>query len=175
MKRITITAVAAIFVLTSASTLLAGGERCRKDAAQARLASEKARGDCTKSAEECLSAMAASIKEKGYLGIDTEKDDQGHYRVTSVADYSPAQQAGFRTGDVLLAINGASLYEDDKTALKAIKSKLTIGSAVSYQVEREGSKKVIEGTLAKVPEEVMAQWIGEHMLDQHAHIEVASS
>jgi C-terminal processing protease CtpA/Prc len=157
MKRIVPTAVAAILVLASTPALFAGGKECNKDAA------------------ECLSAMAAGIQKKGYLGVDTEKDDHGRYRVTHVAHYSPAQKAGFKIGDVLLAINGASLYDDDKAALKAVKSELTVGSRVSYQVERAGSKKVIEGTLAKVPEEVMAQWIGEHMLDQHAHLEVASS
>lgn len=174
MRRIAIPAIAVIVALTSATGLLAGGEKCRQDA-QAKLASQKARGDCPKSAEECLSAMAASIQRKGYLGIETEKDDYGRYRVVRVASYSPARKAGFRAGDVLLALNGTSLYGDDKKALKAIKSELTVGSVVSYKVEREGKKTVIEGILGKVPEDVMAQWIGEHMLDQHAHIEVASS
>ena len=42
-------------------------------------------------------------------------------------------------------------------------------------MKRDGKKAVVEATLGEVPEQVMAQWIGEHMLDQHAHIEVASS
>jgi predicted metalloprotease with PDZ domain len=165
MKRLTIAALAAIVALTTVG-LVEAGDKSKKASYEAK--------KCDASAEECLSAMAAKIQTKGFLGIETEKDDNGRYRVTQVVSRSPAYKAGFKTGDVLLALNGASLYGDDKTELKKIKSSLSVGSEVAYTVERAGSKKVVEGTLGKVPKDVMAQWIGEHMIDQHAHIEVAS-
>ena len=130
---------------------------------------------CKASTQECLDKMVAKYQQKGWLGVETEKTAEGHYKVVKVADYSPAQRAGFLKGDILVALNGASLYAEDKSDLKKIKSSLAVGSKVSYTVKRDGQKQVVEATLANVPEQVMAQWIGEHMLDQHAHIEVASS
>ena len=87
---------------------------------------------------------------------------------------SPAAAAGVRAGDVLLAVNSIDLYAADKTELTRAKASLTVGSEVAYQVERDGSKAMLEATLAEVPARIMAQWIGEHLLDQHAHIEISA-
>lgn len=177
MKQITVPMLMTVLMAAGAASAFAGGEECEKSAkAKAVQASQKkADSRCAKSAEECLSAMAAKIQSKGWLGIETEQTADGHYKIVEVANYSPAQKAGFQKGDVLVALNGASLYAEDKAELKKIKSSLAVGSKVSYTVKRDGRKQVVEATLAEVPQQVMAQWIGEHMLDQHAHIEVASS
>jgi predicted metalloprotease with PDZ domain len=172
MKRITLPMLAAVLMAVGAASAFAGGEECDK---KAKAAVKAAKADCGKSAEECLSAMAAKIQSKGWLGFETEKTAEGHYKVVEVANYSPAQKAGFQKGDILVALNGASLYAEDKSELKKIKSSLAVGSKVTYTVKRDGQKEVVEATLVEVPQQVMAQWIGEHMLDQHAHIEVASS
>jgi len=171
MQRITVSTLAATLILTGATLGFAGGESCQKTA-QAKLAKSSER--CAKSTEECLSAMATRIQARGWLGIDTEKTDDGRYQIVSVEHYSPAQEAGFRKGDVLVALNGVSLSTAEKHELKKIKSSLGVGSRVSYTVERGGNEEVLDATLAEVPAPVMAQWIGEHMIDQHAHIEVAS-
>ncbi len=171
MKRIALPTLAILLTVGGASVAYGGGETCRKTA-ETRQASY---GDCESSAEECLSAMAAKIASKGWAGFETEKDEAGHYTVARVEHGSPAASAGLRTGDVLLAMNGIDLYAEDKTALKQAKKGLGVGSAIQYKVKRDGAKKVVELTLTEVPSRVMAQWIGEHMLDQHAHIEVASA
>lgn len=130
---------------------------------------------CDKSAQDCLDQMAAHLKEKGWLGIETEKTDHGAYAVSAVTAGSPAEAAGFRTGDVLLAINGADIYAEDKTELKKVKQSLGPGSEVHYTVKRAGQKTQLAATLSPVPDAVLAQWIGEHMLDQHSHIRVAAN
>ena len=177
MKRFTVPMLMAVLVAVGAASTFAGGEECEKSAKAKTVQASQKKADsrCAKSAEECLSSMAAKIQSKGWLGIETEKTADGHYVVVAVADYSPAQKAGFQKGDILGALNGTSLYTEDKSELKKIKSSLAVGSKVSYTVKRDGKKAVVEATLGEVPEQVMAQWIGEHMLDQHAHIEVASS
>lgn len=130
---------------------------------------------CDKSAQDCLEKMAAHMKAKGWLGIETEKTADGRWAVSAVTAGSPAEAAGFRAGDVLLALNGADLYAEDKTAIKKVKEGLAVGSQVKYTVERAGAKAQVAATLAPVPEAVLAQWIGEHMLDQHSHVRVAAN
>lgn len=130
---------------------------------------------CDKSAQDCLDKMASHMKAKGWLGIETDQTDDGRWAVTAVVVGSPAEQAGFRAGDVLLALNGADLYGEDKTALKKVKESLAPGSKVKYTVERAGEKTQVAATLAPVPDVVLARWIGEHMLDQHSHVRVAAN
>ncbi len=127
-----------------ASVALAGGEKCAQEAKEHR---EK---------------MTAEFKQKGWLGIETEKAADGRYAVAAVEAGSPAEAAGFRAGDVLLALNGTDLYAEDKTALKKAKSALRPGSEVEYTVERAGEKAWLTATLAPVPEAVLARWLDEH-------------
>jgi hypothetical protein len=46
------------------------------------------------------------------------------------------------------------------------------GNEVTYTVLRHGKEKELAVMLGKVPEEVLAQWVGGHMLE-HAVVEVA--
>jgi S1-C subfamily serine protease len=128
--------------LTTASAAFAGGEKCAHDA---KVAAAKAK--------------KAELAAHGWLGIKTDKDAAGAYRVTAVTANSPAAQAGFRTGDVLLAVNGAAY--SDKEAVHKAKKECAVGKQVTYKVRRDGAEKTITATLAPVPDEVLAQWMEE--------------
>jgi S1-C subfamily serine protease len=155
MKKL-VTTLAAIVAVLAATAAIAG------DHAKA------AKGD----AEACLSAKAAKIAQHGWLGIETEKAPAG-WRVTSVYEGSPAARAGFRAGDVLVALNGVRLAEDNMEAVKAAKSKLKVGSQVAYTVTRDSGERQLSATLGEVPQEVLAQWLGEDVLDHHLATQVA--
>ncbi|HEY9421691.1 MAG TPA: PDZ domain-containing protein [Thermoanaerobaculia bacterium] len=104
---------------------------------------------------------AAQLAAKGWLGLKTEKDATGAYRVASVAPGSPAAQAGLRTGDVLVAMNGIALTDANKDALKKAKANLGVGKQISYIVRRDGAEQALAVTLAPVPAEVLAEWVKE--------------
>ncbi|MCB1037487.1 MAG: PDZ domain-containing protein [Acidobacteria bacterium] len=135
---------------------------------------EKADHECDKSAQDCLNSMAAHLKEKGWVGIELEAADNGFSRVSKVIDGSPAASAGMHTGDVLLAINEVELSKENKAELKKLKSSLAPGVKAKYTVLRDGSKQQVAVTLGNVPDELIARWIGEHMIDQHAYITLAA-
>jgi S1-C subfamily serine protease len=130
---------------------------------------------CDASTQDCLNKMAAKLKNKGWVGIEYDKKDKSETPVImKVVPDSPAQAAGLRKGDVLLAVNGVKYGEDDKTKWKKVKAAWTPGSTITYTVDRGGKKKDVAVKLGKVPEEVLYAWIGEHML-QHATVEVAQN
>lgn len=105
-------------------------------------------------------ATKAKLAAKGWLGIDTEKDEAtGAYRIAKIAPGSPAEQAGFQKGDVLVAFNGIAIK--DKEKLKAAKASIGVGSQVTYTVARAGAEQKLSATLAPVPEQVLAQWVAE--------------
>ena len=126
---------------------------------------------CTAPTQECLNKMAAKLKTKGWVGIEMDKSKKGGaITVTRVVPGSPAEKAGFREGDQLVALNGIELNKDmNKEALYAAKKQMKPGKEVTYTVERKGSTVDLAVVLAKVPEDVLAQWVGGHMLD-HAEV-----
>ena len=129
---------------------------------------------CTKQAGDCAKGMAEKLANAGWLGIETDKSDTGVVTVKAVTAGSPAQAAGFQAGDVLVAINGVEISDANKEALKAAKKSLVAGGEGSYTVLRQGAKKNLTAKLAAPPRTVLAQWIGEHMLEGHVGTQVAA-
>lgn len=135
-----------------------------------------AHGKCAESTSEAsLQARVEKMKAYGWLGVEKEKNAAGGYTITAVAPASPAAKAGFRVGDVLVALNGVALSEANSEALKKAKANLGPGKPVSYTVRRDGAERQLTATLAEVPREVLAQWLGEHLMDEHLATTVASN
>lgn len=128
---------------------------------------------CASPAGQCVSRMYGMLTHSAWLGIDTEKTEKG-ILVKAVVPDSPAQAAGFRGGDVLLAMNGIELTDANKEAIVAAKKALAPGSQATYTVLREGARKQLVATLTPMPRAVIAQRIGEHVIAQHADPQVAS-
>jgi C-terminal processing protease CtpA/Prc len=129
---------------------------------------------CSASTDDCLRAMKAKMQTKAWLGIETTEAGSGRWAVAKVYPDSPAEKAGFKEGDVLIELNGVEMSKQNKEAYKKAAHELTPGSTATYTFKRDGGKKELVAQLGTVPREVMAQWIGEHMLDQHADVRVAS-
>jgi len=144
--KISLLVLALILVLSSAA--LAGGEKCAREAA--------------------MKDKAAKMAAHGWLGLKTDDD----HRVTAVVPGSPAAQAGFRAGDVLVAFNGIALTDANKEAVMKAKGDCAVGKTVSYTIRRDGAERTLSATLAPVPKEVLAEWTKEEeknaqMADKH--------
>ena len=129
---------------------------------------------CDAGTQECLDKMAAKLKTKGWLGIETAKIDDGWYKISAVVANSPAEQAGLQVGDVLISLNGVKVNAENKAGLKKVKKSLTPGSTANYVVKRQGTKQQVAVTLGQIPETQIAEWIGQHLLDHHATERVAA-
>ena len=136
------------------------------------LAGDKAH--CTKQAGDCVKGMCEKLANAGWLGIETDKSDKGVVTIKAVVAESPAVAAGFQPGDVLVAINGVEISGANKEALMAAKKSLVAGSEGSYTVLRHGAKKNLTARLVAPPRRLLAQWVGEHMLSDHAGTQVAA-
>ena len=93
---------------------------------------------CTYSTQDCLDGMVAKLKERAWVGIEMEKGDDGSLVLTKVVAESPAQRAGMKSGDVLLAWNGLEFNEaNEKEIWKGHQSRKP-GESVTYRVRRAG-------------------------------------
>lgn len=124
---------------------------------------------CSHSTQECLDYMASNTKDRGWVGIEY---DQETMKVTRVMPDSPAEAAGFKDGDVMTAVNGIAFGEENSAKLKKLEWKP--GATMTYTVNRQGSPTTLAVTLAPIPEQVLAQWVGTHMIEGHAEVKVAS-
>jgi predicted metalloprotease with PDZ domain len=157
--------IAPVALLLSAGTALAGGAECAH-AAQAK--ADAASHGCTATAQDCLDNMVANLRDRGWVGIELDIDQATDtLTVVAVEPGSPAVAAGFREGDVLVALNGVKLDERNKEQVYAAKEKMTVGRTVTYTVLREGEKQDLQVTLARIPDAVLAKWVGRHLLADH--------
>jgi predicted metalloprotease with PDZ domain len=140
------------------------------------IAGEK--GKCTMDTQSCLDAYVTKLEQRGWVGIEMDKSSEAKGLViTRVVPGSPAEAAGLEADDLLLAVNGvkfADNTEDHCATCEATKDGWTPGSEVQYVVARNGEKMKVDVTLGQIPPDVMAQWVGHHML-QHATVAVAQN
>jgi C-terminal processing protease CtpA/Prc len=131
---------------------------------------------CPMPLQDCIDRMSASLKTTGWVGIEFDDStlSEGGYKIFKVIDGSPAQKAGLQPGDILYALNGVRLAKENNAALAKARKEWKPGQSVTYTIKREGVDRDITLTLAPMPADVMARWIGEHM-KMHESAERAAS
>ncbi len=128
---------------------------------------------CDYDTQECLDKMAAHMKDSGWVGLELEVSEMGGYEVAKVIPGSPAEEAGIRSGDVLFAMNGIEIADENEEALMEVKKGLSPGKSLDYTIKRDGYDRQVTVTLAPMPADVLARYIGRHMLD-HASAGIAT-
>jgi len=121
---------------------------------------------CPLDAQTCLNQMAGELKNRGWMGIVYDVNEEtGVMKVTSVVAGSPAEAAGFLKGDILVALDGVRFTAENEAKLKEIRKDFVPGRRVDYTVRRVGKEIELTVTLAALPPDVMAQMIGMHMIE----------
>ncbi len=131
---------------------------------------------CPLPIDVCLKQMAEKMRTTGWIGLEMEEkiEAAGGYRVKNVIPGSPAEKAGIQHGDLLWAIDAIRLAPDDPGAFERAKTGWRPGQNVKFTIQRGGVERHIVITLAPMPADIMARWIGMHMLE-HVPPEPASA
>lgn len=124
---------------------------------------------CDMNTQDCLNKMAEWAKTSGWVGIEYEPQADAYWRIVTVVPDSPAEAGGLKPGDVVFAMYGIEFSEENSKQLKQARKDWAPGQEVVYTVKRNGYDKEISLTLAPMPADVMAKWIGGHMMD-HAEM-----
>ena len=91
----------------------------------------------------------------GITGINLDEQTAQRYKlevgvyIKSVEDFSPAEKAGLKAGDVIVKADGKSITTMDE--LNEIKNSHQIGDTITLTINRNGSNKDISVTLAETP------------------------
>jgi len=129
---------------------------------------------CPLSTQECLNQMAAKMKNSGWIGVVLDREKDETLLVKEVVAGSPAERAGIHVGDTLYAMNGIPLIPANDAKIQKVRKDLKPGSSVTYTVRRDGGSRDLTMTLAPMPADVMAKYIGAHMLE-HAAQDMAAN
>jgi C-terminal processing protease CtpA/Prc len=130
---------------------------------------------CTHPTQECLDYMATNLRNTGWIGVELDIDeDSGARVVKKVVPGSPAEAAGIQPGDILVSLNGTKLAKGNEEAIMQTKKDMKPGQTVTYVVSSNGMDKKVVLVLAPMPADVMAAYIGQHMLE-HANMQVAAA
>ena len=138
MKKMLTASAASVLVLAMAVPAFAGGANCSSHKASA----------TTASAQE---ACAGKSKNTAWSGAWLERSKSGSVAVAGIAKGSPAARSGLKTGDVVLAVNGYDLSDSEAREACASKAQCSVGSAVTYTVQRGRSTKDIKLKLEQMP------------------------
>jgi len=129
---------------------------------------------CPEPTQVCLDHMATRMKNSGWVGVELDVDEKsGVMTVNKVIPGSPAEAAGIQTKDVLYALNGVRIAKENDSELMKARKEWKPGQAVTYTIKRNGTDRQVTLTLAPMPADVLARYIGQHMLE-HANVEVAT-
>jgi predicted metalloprotease with PDZ domain len=159
-----------VLALVVTGSAFAGGAECAEKARVAKA------DTCTATAEECRQHMTEMFRDRGWVGLELDRDEEGRaVRVSRVEPGSPASAAGFQVGDELVALNGVKLGEENQHKVYAAKDKLVVGARVTYTVDRGGVKLDLPVTLAQMPQDVLAAWIDRHMASDHSSATASAS
>ena len=124
---------------------------------------------CESDITTCTEAMAAKYRNRGWVGItmDYNKDKGDGVVLTGVIEDGPAEAAGLDKGDILRGVNGIAYSEGNEEAIYAQYEKFKPGDTITYEIERDGKTMEVDVTLGKLPSNVLAQWIGYHVMEAH--------
>ena len=128
---------------------------------------------CAYSTQECLNAMNARMKAAGWVGIEYQAEEAtGRVVVQRVVPGSPAEKAGLREDDILIAMDGVEIKKENEKRLAEIRKTWKPGKSVQYTIRRDGEAKKIDIVLGNWPADLLARYLGEHMLE-HAEEDAA--
>lgn len=134
-------------------------------------------GKCPYTTQECLDYMATKMKDSGWVGVELERteDDYGPMTVMKIVEGSPAEKAGIQLGDVLVAINTIPLEEGNQKKLSDARAASKPGQSVTWTIRRDQEKRDVSIMLGAMPADILARYIGQHMLEHASAPEVAQA
>lgn len=92
-------------------------------------------------------SRAAEITEDGRIltsvGLEGARDERGNYRVTGIYKDSPADTAGIREGDLIVAINGQNVSDMSDVDLSSEMSGFNSGTSKIKLLSPSGEKDVV--------------------------------
>ena len=87
--------------------------------------------------------------KRGFLGISMKKAENGGTLIETINEQTPADRAGLKVGDQILAVNGKEIT--DPPSMQEAMNKTKAGDEVTIKVKRGSEEKEIKVKLGRAP------------------------
>ncbi len=162
--------VGGVIVMIAVLAALAGGSVMAGARGDAGETDEPKRPRCSGTVDECVEYMTRKMKSSGWIGVELAIDERtGVFTIEHVLPDSPAAAAKLRKGDILTAINGRPILEYREKMMAGDSDCSKPGQLVTYSIRRDGAERDIRLVIAPMPAEVLARYIGQHLLEHEEY------
>jgi len=114
---------------------------------------------------DCMHAVVEQIRGRGWLGVQLASARSGGLRVVDVVPGGPAETAGLRQGDLVLAIEGQSIETGDPSTVQPLLEKARPGKLLRLRVRRDRETKTVQVRAGELPAEKLAEAVGNYVLN----------
>lgn len=121
---------------------------------------------CSVSSRECEQQIRTKLAQRRYTGLVIEEKNPGLV-IKTVAEDSPAWNAGLKAGDRLIAINGKSLTQASQHDLKQVLADARETGKVWVIIWRRGAYSRVNFRLEPYPKEQIDKIIAAHLTQSH--------
>ena len=123
---------------------------------------------CNASARECDQQIRQMLSGRRFLGATIAELEPGPGLVVkAVKDHSPADRAGMRVGDRLIAVNDKSLVQATTKEFKQILADARSTGKLRLIVWRAGTYKKLDARLEPYTKEQIDKIVGAHLAQSH--------
>lgn len=129
---------------------------------------------CNSPAEECAKRIREMMTGQKFLGVIFYDSETGIY-VKSVVDGSPADDAGLKAGDFIVAIEGRDISDGNVKAFKKIFGKAQQQGDVTLKVRRGEIVLTTTAHLREITEEQITRIIAAHIEAAHTDHKITST
>ena len=95
-----------------------------------------------------------------WAGACLQRSASGTVTVAEVASGSPAAKAGLQSGDIVTAVNGYKLADSKEHASCSASAECSVGSTVTYTVQRGSKTKTFKVALVQMPAGAAEKYAG---------------
>ncbi len=121
---------------------------------------------CNGTARECEQKIRHLVSGRRYFGATVQDRNPGLV-VNSVHPNSPAERAGLKPGDQLIALNGKSLREATGREFKQLIADARTTGRIWMLISRHGAISKIETRLEPYTKEQVAKMVALHLSMTH--------
>lgn len=159
MKRLILIAMAITLVATCSA--LAGDHKEEK-----KIKKHKEHKQCTADPDMCKQKIAEKMAQVGMIGVDGDWDDEkGVFIIKEFFEGSNGESAGLAVGDMLVAINGVKMADEE--AYKGDAENRMPGTVVPVTFLRDEAEQTIKLELIATPKAVVKKQITKHLKYYH--------
>ena len=123
---------------------------------------------CSLTAGQCDLQIRQMLSGRRFLGVTIEEIPTAGLVIKAIIPNSPAERAGLKTGDRLIAVNGKSLTQASTKDFKQVLAHARENGRLWVIIWRRGAYKKMDARLEPYTKEQLDKIVASHLTQSHS-------